>query len=339
MAVENGEWVPHGADWDSPEREGGIRKILQQEGRIPEQEDHGPLWGEEYRQNKGEQTMKITSIALDLDGTTLNSRGVLSERTRQAIEDALGRDICVIPASGRSFDSLPEEILHIPGIRYAITSNGTAVVDVRTGGYLRKFSLTEESAEKILDLMSGRDVAFEAFIDGKPYAQKEYVEDPVRFGAMPAAIGYIQRTREPVEDMEAFIRAHGRAGKLDCLDVVVKGEEKKHSLWRLLERDVPDIYVTSSVPQLLEISYRDAGKESALRFLLQYLGLVQAESAAFGDGDNDRGMLAFAGIGIAVANGSQGCLQAADHIAGSNDEDGVAEGIEWLLAMQKEEQP
>lgn len=82
MAVENGEWVPHGADWDSPEREGGIRKILQQEGRIPEQEDHGPLWGEEYRQNKGEQTMKITSIALDLDGTTLNSRGVLSERTR-----------------------------------------------------------------------------------------------------------------------------------------------------------------------------------------------------------------------------------------------------------------
>lgn len=213
------------------------------------------------------------------------------------------------------------------------------MVDVRTGGYLRKFSLTEESAEKILDLMSGRDVAFEAFIDGKPYAQKEYVEDPVRFGAMPAAIGYIQRTREPVEDMEAFIRAHGRAGKLDCLDVVVKGEEKKHSLWRLLERDVPDIYVTSSVPQLLEISYRDAGKESALRFLLQYLGLVQAESAAFGDGDNDRGMLAFAGIGIAVANGSQGCLQAADHIAGSNDEDGVAEGIEWLLAMQKEEQP
>ena len=283
--------------------------------------------------------MKITSIALDLDGTTLNSRGVLSERTRQAIEKALGRDICVIPASGRSFDSLPEEILHIPGIRYAITSNGTAVVDVRTGGYLRKFSLTEESAEKILDLMSGRDVAFEAFIDGKAYAQKEYVEDPVRFGAMPAAIGYIQRTREPVEDMEAFIRAHGRAGKLDCLDVVVKGEEKKHSLWRLLERDVPDIYVTSSVPQLLEISYRDAGKESALRFLLQYLGLVQAESAAFGDGDNDRGMLAFAGIGIAVANGSQGCLQAADHIAGSNDEDGVAEGIEWLLAMQKEEQP
>ncbi|HIX98195.1 Cof-type HAD-IIB family hydrolase [Faecalicatena contorta] len=282
--------------------------------------------------------MKITSIALDLDGTTLNSRGILSERTRRAIAEALERGICVIPASGRSFDSLPEEILSISGIRYAITSNGTAVVEVHTGEYLRKFSLTEESVEKILWLMDGRDVVFEAFIDGKPYAQKEYVEDPVRYGAMPAAIGYIQRTREPVAGMEAFIRAHAAEGKLDCLDVVVKGEEKKRSLWCLLEREVTDIYVTSSVPQLLEISYRDAGKESALKFLLRYLGLEQTESAAFGDGDNDRGMLAFAGIGIAVSNGSQGCLQAADYIAGSNDEDGVARFIEWLLAMQKEEQ-
>ena len=45
-------------------------------------------------------------------------------------------------------------------------------------------------------------------------------------------------------------------------------------------------------------------------------------------------LLAFAGIGIAVANGSQGCLQAADHVTGSNDEDGVAAGIEWLLSLQ-----
>nr|WP_281725889.1 HAD family hydrolase [Lachnoclostridium phocaeense] len=82
------------------------------------------------------------------------------------------------------------------------------------------------------------------------------------------------------------------------------------------------------------MSYKDAGKGSALRFLLEYLGLEQAESAAFGDGDNDRGMLAFAGIGIAVANGSQGCLQAADHVTSSNDEDGVAEGVEWLLSLQ-----
>lgn len=275
--------------------------------------------------------MKITSIALDMDGTTLSSGGILSERTKKAIMKALDRGVYVIPASGRSYDSLPEEILKIPGIRYAITSNGTAVVDMQTGEYLRKYTLTKDSSEKILSLMEGQQVAFEAFIDGKPYAQKSYVEDPVRFGAMPAAIGYIQTTREPVEDMEDFIRSH--AGELDCLDVVVKGEEKKHRLWKLLEEKVEDIYVTSSVPQLLEISYKDAGKESALRFLLAYLKLKQEESAAFGDGDNDSGMLKFAGIGIAVANASPGCRQAADHITLTNDEDGVAESIDWLLDL------
>lgn len=122
--------------------------------------------------------MKITSIALDLDGTTLNSQGVLSERTRRALVRAAQSGICVIPASGRSFDSLPGEILRIPEVRYVITSNGTAVVDVHTGTYLRKFVLTEESVEKILLLMEDEQVAYEAFIDGKAYAQSAYVEDP-----------------------------------------------------------------------------------------------------------------------------------------------------------------
>lgn len=277
--------------------------------------------------------MKITSIALDLDGTALNSRGELSIGTRRAVAEALERGICVIPASGRPLGSLPEEILAIPGIRYAITSNGTAVVDLYTGGYLRKYTLPEPACEAVLGLTGPEQVAYEAFVDGKAYAQKAYVEDPVRFGAMPAAVGYIRRTRTPVDDMESFIREHAGADELDCLDVVVRGEEKKKRLWRLLEKEVPGIYVTSSVPQLLEVSHSEAGKGPALGFLLEHLGLKQQDAAAFGDGDNDSGMLGLAGIGIAMANASEACIRAADHMAGSNDEDGVAEGIRWLLEL------
>ena len=277
--------------------------------------------------------MKITSIALDLDGTALNSRGELSMGTRRAVAEALERGICVIPASGRPLGSLPEEILAIPGIRYAITSNGTAVVDLYTGGYLRKYTLPEPACEAVLGLTGPEQVAYEAFVDGKAYAQKAYVEDPVRFGAMPAAVGYIRRTRTPVDDMESFIREHAGADELDCLDVVVRGEEKKKRLWRLLEKEVPGIYVTSSVPQLLEVSHSEAGKGPALGFLLEHLGLKLQGAAAFGDGDNDSGMLGLAGIGIAMANASEACIRAADHMAGSNDEDGVAEGIRWLLEL------
>ena len=149
--------------------------------------------------------MSIRCIALDLDRTTLNSGGCLSERNRKAMEQAIESGIQIAVASGRSLDALPAEVLEIPG---------------------------------------------EAFIDGKPYAEKDYVEDPVRFGAMPRSIPYIQGTREPVENMRHFIQRHEE--ELDCIDVVVKSEEYKRQLWKTLEKQVRHVYITSSVKQLLD---------------------------------------------------------------------------------------
>lgn len=171
-------------------------------------------------------------------------------------------------------------------------------------------------------------MAYEAFIAGIPYAQASYVADPVRYGAAATAVPYVRRTRKPVEDIRGFIRQHKR--ELDSIDVVIR--KGKETLWKKLETQVEDIYVTSSVPQLLEISYKEAGKASGVRFLLDYLKIAREHLAAFGDGDNDSGMLRFAGIGVAVANAVPGCLAAADRITGSNDEDGVAAELERMLA-------
>ena len=262
--------------------------------------------------------MSIRCIALDLDRTTLSSAGHLSERNRKVIEQAIESGIQIAVASGRSLDSLPAAVLEIPGIRYAITSNGAAVYD-----------------RDILRWTAEADVTFEAFIDGKPYAEKDYVEDPVRFGAMPRSIPYIQGTREPVENMRHFIQRHEE--ELDCIDVVVKSEEYKQQLWKTLEKQVRHVYITSSVKQLLEISDVNAGKDAAAQFLIGYLGMTREELAGFGDGHNDSGLLAFAGIGFAVENAVEECRKAADRIVASNDEDGVAEGIEYILQLNRKE--
>ena len=293
--------------------------------------------------------MKIKCIALDLDRTTLDSQGHLREENRTAIESAVADGVHVVVASGRSLDSLPAEITDIKGIRYAITSNGAAVYDLSERKCLRQFKMTPASVEDILrhmepervkDVygnaseipeaeMSEIEISYEAFIDGKAFAESRYVADPVRFGAMPQAISYIQGTRAPVEDMRTFICEH--KSELDCIDLVVKNEDMKRKLWKNLQESVRDVYITSSVRQLLEISHRDAGKESGAKFLLEYLGLTREELAAFGDGDNDSGLLKYAGIGFAVANASPECRDAADEIVASNDENGVAQGINKIL--------
>ena len=285
--------------------------------------------------------MEIKCIALDLDRTTLDSQGHMSEENRTAIGRAASAGVHVVVASGRSLDSLPAEITEIPGVRYAITSNGAAVYDLCERKCLRQFKMTPESVEDILrhteqgrmkiEYLEETEISYEAFIDGRAFAESRYVADPVRFGAMPQAIPYIQSTRRPIEDMRTFIREH--KSELDCIDLVVKSEEMKNKLWKNLRENVSDVYITSSVKQLLEISHRDAGKESGAKFLLEYLGLTREELAAFGDGDNDSGLLKYAGIGFAVANASPECREAADEIVASNDEYGVAQGINKILAM------
>ena len=115
--------------------------------------------------------------------------------------------------------------------------------------------------------------------------------------------------------------------------MVVKSEEQKRKLWKTLEKQARNVYITSSVRQLLEISDVNAGKDAAAEFLIEYLGVKREELAAFGDGHNDTGLLRFAGIGFAVANASEECRSAADRIVPSNDEDGVAEGIGYILRL------
>ena len=87
------------------------------------------------------------------------------------------------------------------------------------------------------------------------------------------------------------------------------------------------------MPQLLEIAHRNAGKRAGLAAVLAGLGLTESQTVAFGDADNDIDMISWAGIGIAMENGTEGAKNAADRIAPPNDEDGVARMLESLFAL------
>ena len=277
--------------------------------------------------------MKIRCIALDLDRTTLNSQGKLSRRNLRAIRAAIDRGVQVVVASGRPAQALPAEITEIPGIRYAVVSNGASVWDLQSKEKIQEYKLTPVSVERLLDVTEkaaadwGIDVAYEMPIDGIAYAQASYVADPVRYGARPESVPYIRDTRQPVEDICTFIKTHIR--ELDCMNIVIG--KRKEELWNKIQAEVADVYVTTSVKQLLEITHKDGGKASAMRSLLERLGIEAGQLLAFGDGDNDKELLEMAGLGIAVANAVPGCKASADRITLSNDEDGVGAALEQLM--------
>lgn len=273
--------------------------------------------------------MDIRCIALDLDRTTLNARGELSKANKEAIEAAIAKGIHVCIASGRAFDTLPKEVVEIPGIEYAITSNGAAVYRIQDKQCLRSYVLTEQSVKRILELTKDFPVTYEGFIEGTAYAAREYIENPVKFGASQRSVAYVQSTRHLKEDIAGFLLEN--AVRLDSMDIIVKDGQEKQRVIELLTTKVSDIYITSSISQLVEISYKDAGKRSGVKFITEYLGLQRQNVAAFGDADNDIDMLEYAGCGIAMSNASEKLLEVADFVTLHHDKDGVAYALKNIL--------
>ena len=263
-------------------------------------------------------------IALDLDETTLNRESQLSPGNRAALEAAVRQGCILAIASGRAFDTLPEKMLRFPGVRYAICGNGAAVYELPSQKLLAHYTVPPEAVTKILALSQGQNLTFEAFVSGCAYAQRDYIEDPTRYMCDPMTVHYVKASRRPVEDIRAFLREH--QAELDSLDLVVGDLTVKAHMTALLS-EIPDIYITTSVPRLIEISHRDCGKHRGLAFLSGLLDIPQTDICAFGNADNDADMLAWAGCGIAVANSSPACLEAADHVTGHFLEDGVAQAL------------
>ncbi len=278
--------------------------------------------------------MKVRCIAMDLDGTTLYDAKTLSEGNRKALVSAIEQGVQVVAASGRVFRSLPEALLSIPGMGYAITSNGAAIYHL-PDTCIRRTMHDPENVQKIVEIYrTYREqtpfITMETFIDGSVYGEYRYLEEPTAFGAAPGYQEYVKRTRIGVEEIGSFVLEH--RGTLDGLDLVVGDPSLRPEIRERIKSEVKGILVTGSVPQRIETCSGQAGKGNALRWLLKELDIPAEACAAFGDADNDIDLLQAAGIGIAVENATEGCKAAADYVTKACREDGVAWAIEHILS-------
>lgn len=275
--------------------------------------------------------MNIKCIALDLDRTTLDESGRLSEGNRLALCEVMKKGIHVIIASGRSFQVLPKDILVLPGIEYAVTGNGSAMYHIPSGRCMKQCLLCPQDIEAVLEAVHGEDAACEAFMDGRAYAEKKELDRLEYYGFTGHPAAYVRETRIPVEDIRDFLRKHKE--HMEGMDVVAAEEAARKRIRERIEKNTRAAYITSSIPQLIEVSHKDTGKHHGVAFLLEYLGLRPEELAAFGDGDNDIDLLRYAGYGIAMSNGTEGCKAAADAITKHHQEDGVAYGLREILGV------
>ena len=271
----------------------------------------------------------IKCIIFDLDRTTLNSNGEISAYCLNALRYAAQMKILLVIATGRFLSGIPEDIKNLEFVDYIIASNGASIYDNRRKQFIWSCHIDADSVQRLVNICREKGLCLEIVINGKGFAPLDYIENPVKYGTPKRATSYIQKTRTPVPNI--FEKALMNINNIECANIIFNNMEKKHDALEYLTYALPNLYITSSVPSLLEISNPLSGKHNAMKFLSNILSLPIRNFLAFGDENNDAEMLKMSGIGIAVANASDKCLASADLVTLSNERDGVAHAIYSLL--------
>ncbi|ANW20146.1 HAD family hydrolase [Streptomyces clavuligerus] len=258
-------------------------------------------------------------IVSDLDGTLLDSRGGISERTRAAVRAAHRAGHVFVLASARPVRDV-RPIAEALGHRaIAVCSNGAVSYDYARDTVVDHHPMEQADAMGVITALRRRFPGVRLGCERWPDL---LLEDG--FALDPALSPEARRVRALEEEID------GRGlGKL-----IVQTEGSAHDYYRVAADALPPglATVTVSTPAFCEITRRGVTKAMALDLLAGRLSIPVERVVAFGDMPNDLPMLRWAGRSVAMANAHPDVLAAADETTLSNDEDGVAHRLEALLA-------
>lgn len=270
----------------------------------------------------------VRLIALDLDGTCLDSKKEMSERTICAIEAACKKGIEVVIASGRSRNGVMEVISTLPNIRYMITSCGACAIDLTDDSQLYNACIQSDRAAVLLDKLLTIGVMADVYYGGGALSDlrnyNRIIGSPEGFPAW--FIEYFVRNRKPVEDLPGMLRA-GRLPDVEKITASFEDMSLRERAFSLMKGE-SGLSIVAGNPFNMEISHENATKGKALTALTVALGIDMGQVMACGDSGNDLSMIEAAGLGVAMANADAECIAVADFVTKDNDHDGVALAIE-----------
>ena len=257
-------------------------------------------------------------IALDIDGTLIDGRRTVSPRMVSAITAAQNAGATVSLATGRMLRSAVKYAELSGAAGPVICYQGALTTTPGGGKVLRKIQLGPAEVRDSLAVMQAAGVHINVYVDDEIFVE----------GAAEWAKGYSERMEVPLRFVES-LDTLAESGPLAILGV----QEPDATELVASVRAVLDgrARVTHSLRHFCEVGGRHGGKKAALESLASQLGADRGAVVAFGDGQGDEEMLAWAALGVAVGDAHPDVLSAADVTVPGPESDGPAEFIEDLL--------
>lgn len=270
----------------------------------------------------------IKLLAVDMDGTCLNSKGEMSDNTLSALKKAAEIGVIVVPTTGRNANCLPVKIKNESFYRYVISSNGSLVIDLKENKKLFSAPLDNDVAGEIADACKKHRVLVGAHID-----RDFYTQGLILYFGVKHVLGSDAPVVKRVRDMAKTVRENGR--HIEEFQLFYKGEKYRDIVKEIIA-PYPEVCSAHS-KGYAEIYNKAGSKGTALLALGEILGITPDEIACFGDEENDISMFECVSHRFAMGNAREEIKKRATVILPSNDEDGVAFAIEKYILNTAEQ--
>lgn len=281
-------------------------------------------------------------IAIDIDGTLLNSYGEVSKENKEAIEMAIDKNINVVLTSGR----MPKAVLPIANEvcanKYLISGNGAAIYDIQNDETIYNNYMTKAKVLEIIDICEKNSVFYNVYTNNMILTKslnynilfyhnenKKNPEDKkIKINVINDIYNYIKNYEGDDllkiticdSDKMIFNSIINKLKTLRDIDVL----EVAHMSKKIIKHGTEDIEISYFYT---EITNENVNKWTAIEELIKRLNIKKEEVMTIGDNINDKEMIENAGIGVVTGNSSPLMKEIADEVVASNNESGVAEAI------------
>lgn len=282
-------------------------------------------------------------VAIDLDGTMLNSYGIVTENTKKIIKETIKKGTDVIIASGRPIDSIQTIAKEIGSNNYFIAGNGALIYDIKNEQVIYEKYMSKQKVLEIIKLCEENSIAYNV------YTEKTILATSLKYNVLYYHKENLKKEENKqtsiniVKDMHNYIE-NSEEEKILKISICDDSKSIFNSILRKL-KNVEGIEVldvshmsrkmikqgTEDIPieyYYTEISLKEVDKWNAIEYLIEKLNIQKEEVIAIGDNINDKKMIENAGLGVVMEGSTPVVTNIADYITTSNNEEGVAKALE-----------
>ena len=285
-------------------------------------------------------------VAIDLDGTLLNSYGEVTDKTKEAIKKAVEKGVEVVLASGRPISSVEDLANDLSANHYLISGNGAIVYDMHKKEIVYDNFLKKEQVLEIIKICEDNSIYYNIYTENEVLTKSlnyntlfyhsenthKQEEKRTNINIVDDVYGYVEKTEDDHflkitvcdESRVVFnniLKKLELVPNIDVLDV-------SHMSKKIIRNGTDEVLVEYCYT---EITNKDVHKWSAMKFIIDDMSITPEEVVAIGDNVNDKEMIEGAGLGVAMGNATDQIKEIANVTVATNNEDGVYEAFEKYI--------